>query len=773
MRARWSSTCLVMLLAACRAPDPAPSRFADVSIRRTSHGVVHVSADDFEGAGYGVAWAYTKDNRCLLARRIAEVRGRLSEQLGADAPVTVEVHDLTFTALQSDHYFRGWFDRAQIRASFEAGALEVLQLADGYAAGINAYVEQHPELPDCPVRFTDPVTRDDVFMIWVAAATVASGEVLGGYLPHTSPTGGIDEFPDDPNPTSPLPGPGSNAWAIGRDASAAGGSVHLYNPHFPWEGIHRLYMVHVTVADELDVMGVVLGGLPLPLAGFTSHVAWGLTFSPASRWYASELLLDESGTAYEVDGVSHTITKEMMSIPVLGEDQPRQLPFFRAQGRPLLHAPGFSFGWTGSRAFAVTDTNAANTRVVEQFLRVAQSNDVHDVGEVLASIQGIPWSYTVASDANGEVLFGDISAMPDLSAQDIASCVSTETGEFHLPHGMLVLDGTRGDCMPTGLLDANAQPSTIRSDYVANSNNNYQVPNVDERIEGLSTVLGGEGEPLSLRASLGLRMIHDRLDGTDGLGAPGFSGELAVQVFQRARNLGAELLVDGIVEDCWATPIGEHDGAMVDLTEVCTALDEWDRSNRVEARGAIVFRGLWKALSQPEQLFAVPASLDDPLGTPYGYTDDPELRQQVRDALARVALTLEAAALAPDARWGDANFVTSPSGPIGIPGGSEFEGVFDAIVSSDAYYTYDGWVQSLQGMDPATLYGASYLHVVELGPDGPSARGVLPYSQATQSSSPWYLDQLQPWAEGRWFAFPFRESEILADPELIVEEHAR
>lgn len=774
MRTHWNWVWLampLMPLMACGAPKPAESRFADVSIRRTSHGVVHVAADDFEGAGYGVAWAYTMDNRCLLARRIAEVRGRLAEQLGADAPVTVEVHDLTFTALQSDHYFRGWFDRDQIRASFEAGAIEVLQLADGYAAGINAYVEQHPDLPDCPVRFTDPVTRDDVFMIWVAAAAVASGEVLGGYLPHTSPSGSSDGFPEAPLPTSPMPGPGSNAWAIGREGSSFEGSVHLYNPHFPWDGIHRLYMVHVTVADELDVMGATLGGFPLPLAGFTSHVAWGLTFSPAARWFASELVLEDGGHTYAVDGVSHDITKEMLSIPVLGEDQPREIPFFRAQGRPLLHAPEFSFGWTGGRAFAATDTNATNTRIVEQFLRIAQSDDVHAIRDALARIQGVPWSYTVASDAKGDVLFGDISAMPNLSAEDIARCVSTETGEFHLPHGMLVLDGTRGDCVPVGLLDPDAQPYTIRSDYVANSNNNYQVPNVDARIEGFSAVLGGEGKPLSLRASLGLRMIHDRLAGTDGLGAPGFSGELAARVFQQSRNLGAELLVDEIVDDCWATPTGEYEGEIVDLGAVCLALDEWDRSNRVEARGAVVFRGMWRALSQPERLFAVPASLDDPLGTPHGYTDDPEIRQEVRDALARVAMTLETLAIAPDAPWGDTHFVVGPSGPIGVPGGSEFEGVFDAIISSDAYYTYEGWVQSLDGMATPTLYGASYLHVVELGPDGPAARGVLPYSQATESSSPWYLDQLPAWAEGRWFAFPFRESEIASDPELIVEEH--
>jgi acyl-homoserine-lactone acylase len=59
-----------------------------VLLRRTSHGVVHVTASDYAGIGYGVGYAYSQDNRCLLAHRIAEVNDRLSKQLGADTPVT-------------------------------------------------------------------------------------------------------------------------------------------------------------------------------------------------------------------------------------------------------------------------------------------------------------------------------------------------------------------------------------------------------------------------------------------------------------------------------------------------------------------------------------------------------------------------------------------------------------------------------------------------------------------------------------------------------------
>ena len=111
-----------------------------VLLRRTTHGVVHVTASGYTGIGYGVGYAYTEDNRCLLAHRLAEVNGRLSEQLGADAPVTSEVHDITYTALQSDHYYKGWFNIEKIRSGFEEGASEVRELVSGYAAGVNKFL---------------------------------------------------------------------------------------------------------------------------------------------------------------------------------------------------------------------------------------------------------------------------------------------------------------------------------------------------------------------------------------------------------------------------------------------------------------------------------------------------------------------------------------------------------------------------------------------------------------------------------------------------------
>jgi acyl-homoserine-lactone acylase len=139
----------------------------------------------------------------------------------------------------------------------------------------------------------------------------------------------------------------------------------------------------------------------------------------------------------------------------------------------------------------------------------------------------------------------------------------------------------------------------------------------------------------------------------------------------------------------------------------------------------------------------------------------------VREALARVALALDDAGWSADSPWGAAHAIEGPAGTVGVPGGSGAQGVFDVLESEQGFGTWRGWTGALGGTAPEHLFGASYVHVVRLGPDGPEASGLLTYSQATEPSSPWYLDQLELLSASEWFAFPFTEADIAADPALV------
>ena len=780
----------LLILAACEAkptdtgelPSDDTGDLLGVTLRRTAHGIAHVTAADVKGLAYGVGYAYTEDNRCLLAHRIAEVNGQLSAQLGARGDVELPVHGVSYPALDSDRFYRGWLDDTAIEAAFAAGSADARAMAEGYAAGINRYLADNPGLAECEVEFTEEVTVRSVYRMWVATAGVASGEVLAPYLASAAPAAAAgppappssaDRMPEGRWPLAQRPF-GSNAWALGREASQEGGAVHLYNPHFPWSGIHRIYMVHLTIPGELDVMGGALGGFPVPLVGFNQHVAWGLTFSTAARFTVAELtLVPGDPMSYTVDGATRAITEEILSIDVRGDDAPREVSFFRSEDGPIIDTSAFRMGWTTSSAFAIHDVNADNTRMVEQFLDLARATSVAEVQASLEATRGVPWSYTVAADDAGDVFFGDISNAPAVTAELLGTCNTSSVASALRAYGIYVLDGSRAECAWAGSMAASDLPSITRSDYVANSNNTYDLPNPDAPLLGYSPILGNEGDALALRPSLGLAMIEERLAGTDGLGDPGFTGALAEQVFHQDRNRAGELLADAIAAACLADPSASYDGEYVDLTGVCTALSGWDHRNTVDSVGAVVFAGLWTSLNDTgnaTDLFETPASWDDPIGTPSGFTADPTMRTDVQEALARVALALTEAGIAPDAQWGDVHAADAPTGRFPLPGGPGVEGLFDVIETAEGYGTWNGWTGSLAGMAPESLFGASYEHVVTLGPDGPVAEGLLAYGQATETSSPWFLDQFDALSTSTWFVFPFTEEAIQADPQLVTTE---
>lgn len=750
-----------------------------VTLRRTGHGVVHVTAADPWGLGYGVGYAFTEDNACLLAYRLAEVDGRLAASLGANADVYIPVHGLTWTALNSDRVWRSVLDDAALAAQMDAGSAEARDLADGYAEGISRWLAVHGDGLDCAVPFPAEVDRRAVVRMWTATAMVASGELLGPFLADSAPRSATSARARAPRREPgvlrafPERFAGSNAWAFGRDVTTDGGGVHLYNPHFPWTGIHRVYLVHLTIPGELDVFGPALGGLPVPVAGFTEHISWGLTFSNAGRFTVAELaLVDGDPLSYTVDGETRHITEELVPVEVAGEDTPREVSFFRSEDGPVLDTPPFQMGWDSEHAYAVHDVNVDNPRMVEQFFAVARAADVAGVRDALAEVQGVPWSYVTATDAAGGVFFGDVSNLPDVTTAMLEDCSTSPTAQAVRAYGIYMLDGSRGECAWTGRLPVEAQPWTERSDWVANSNNSHDLPNLAEPLLGFSEIFGVEQAPLALRPIAGLRMIAAHLDGADGLASSTFDAGAAETIFLGERNLAGELLAAEIAADCLADPVGTWDGQAVDLTEVCRALEDWDATVGVESAGAHVFAGLWAGLGTRNQsrLWATAADWADPLHTPAGYSTDAGLREDVKEQLARVSVTLDALGVAPDARWGDVHTVLGPSGALPMPGGQGSQGVFDVIEGADGYGTFEGWKGMFAGTPPEALFGASYLHVVELGPEGVHARGVLPYSQATEADSPWYLDQLGAWSAGEWFDFPFTEAEIGADPELVVME---
>ena len=103
---------------------------------------------------------------------------------------------------------------------------------------------------------------------------------------------------------------GSNAVALGSEATKNGRGLLLGNPHFPWLGAERFYQAHLTIPGKVDVAGGALLGVPIVLIGHTAHMAWSHTVSTSYRFTPfQETLVPGSPTTYLYDGVPVAMTK--------------------------------------------------------------------------------------------------------------------------------------------------------------------------------------------------------------------------------------------------------------------------------------------------------------------------------------------------------------------------------------------------------------------------------------------------------------------------------
>src|SRR5436305_3014134 len=85
VRFRLTASCVALgaLIGACASTPTGGSR--NVTIERTTFGIAHITAADWEGIAFGTAYAHAQDNVCQTAEHLLTLRGERSQFLGAQA----------------------------------------------------------------------------------------------------------------------------------------------------------------------------------------------------------------------------------------------------------------------------------------------------------------------------------------------------------------------------------------------------------------------------------------------------------------------------------------------------------------------------------------------------------------------------------------------------------------------------------------------------------------------------------------------------------------
>src|SRR3712207_1288429 len=232
---------ILTLLAVVLLPAVAPAQ--EATIRRTDHGIPHITADDYEGLGYGYGYALAEDNLCVIAEQYATVRGERSRYFGPDESWTMRSNGTTNNNLDSDFFYKriiaqGTIENLLSQPPPNGPRPEVKQAVRVYVDGYNRYLRDVgvANVPDAACRgaeWVKPIEEMDAYRRFYQLALLASSGVamngIGGAQPPTPDGGGGGGAPV-PTPSQlsqleeklPLGGIGSNAYGIGRDQTDNG-----------------------------------------------------------------------------------------------------------------------------------------------------------------------------------------------------------------------------------------------------------------------------------------------------------------------------------------------------------------------------------------------------------------------------------------------------------------------------------------------------------------------------------------------------------------------
>ncbi|MFP5304678.1 MAG: penicillin acylase family protein, partial [Gammaproteobacteria bacterium] len=565
----------------------------DVTVTRTALGIPHINANDYASLGYGYGYAFAEDNVCVLQEDLVTIRGERARYFGrggtdvADGSYTIHPNGVTADNVTSDYFWRFAATDAAIQPTKDATLPEFKEVVRGFVDGYNRYVRElkgdqhagrHARCADADWLFE--IEADDLYRRFYRLALIASTSVFINEIVAAQPPALAAAAAADPSVEAKRaalaanPGPfayfteqrkfGSNMYALSKDATSDGSSMVFGNPHFPWIGTERLYISHVTIPGELDIMGSSLYGVPAILIGFNDHFAWSHTVSTAYRFTLYELTLNPANPMqYLYDGGLRDIEAVPVTIEVKQNDgslveESRTLyrshygPMFSlsVEGVPVL-------GWTPLKAYTLRDANAENNRLINQFAKWNQAESLDEFIALHKSILGIPWVNTVASGPGGKAYYGDVSVVPNVPDSKVQTCQAIPLHQAiqQLVPGLPLLDGSRADCEwdtdpdapAPGIFGPSNLPTLQRDDWVHNCNDSYWLTNPAEPITGYNRIIGDENAERSMRTRLCILHIQRRLDGSDGRPGNTFDLETLQDVVLSSEIYTAQLERDNVV----------------------------------------------------------------------------------------------------------------------------------------------------------------------------------------------------------------------------------
>ncbi len=699
------------------AADKATENLArSVTIYRDTFGVPHIYGRTDASVVFGLMYAQAEDNFWQLEEDHINRLGRASEIYGQ-------------SRLAGDLMARLFETNRRAQDEYKNLSPPMRKLCDAYAAGINYYIEKHPEVRPRLINRFEP---------WFVLIPGASSPLaLGITLPEIQTLfKELPAAPQTPPSGESAESEGSNMWAISPQKSASGHALLFINPHVGFFGGVQRYEAHLHSKQGLNISGFAMLGSPFIWSGHNETLGWSHTNTGADSTdvYVETFDNPQNPLAYRYGNDYRNAVEwtDEIRINNQGNVETKRFTF-----RKTHH--GAIVALRAGKSLAVSAASVeVNGKLFEQKWAMARARSLNEFKSAMAQ-RGLTGSNTIYADRQGNIFYIHGNAMPrrstkfDWSKPVDGSDPETDWRGFHelseLPQVLNPSSGFIQNCNSTPFLTSTAD-NPERSKFPV-----YMAP-----------------DPDTPRAQMSRRILSSK---------PKFTFEEWTQASLNTHLILAETLVPEIVS-IWET-LRQSDAAKANkLAEPIAVLKSWDYDSRIDSVPTTLFMLYFEQLQRINRERAATQTANPTLAP----TTLGEQLNKIDAAAKTTAFERALNELQSDygkwqVAWGEVNRLqrihtsgtlekfddAKPSVPV--PGASGQPG---------SLFTFNTRREAGQKRRYG-VSGNSYLAVVEFSPRV-RARSLLVLGQSADPKSPHFFDQAELYSTKKYKPAWFELKEI-------------
>ncbi|MBX9663396.1 penicillin acylase family protein [Novosphingobium sp.] len=366
-----------------------PATIGEAKIERDEWGIAHISGKTDADAIYGMIYAQAEDDFPRIERNYLVSLGRLAEAEGPGA-------------VWQDLRQRLWIDPEVLKADYAKSPAWLRKLMDAWAAGLNAYLADHPEVKPKVLTHFEP---------WMALSFTEGS--IGGDIERV-PLSQLEAFygarkvaMTDEELGRRLKEPaGSNGIAIAPSRTAGGHALLLINPH---TSFYFRAEQQVTSGEGLNAYGAATWGQFFIYQGFNQNAGWMHTTTGADRvdeFAETVVQLGGSAPAYKVGEAVKPFTTHSVTLKVRQPDgslAQRSFTTYASEHGPVVREEG-------GKWIAYGLMNRPIAALEQSFLRT-KTSDLASFLKV-AGLQANSSNNTLFADAKGEIAYLHPQFMP-------------------------------------------------------------------------------------------------------------------------------------------------------------------------------------------------------------------------------------------------------------------------------------------------------------------------------------------------------------------------